>query len=345
MSQLETTQHPTSLPPQIVLMQMATSNWISQAVYVAAKLGIADLLKDGAKHCDELASLTKAHAPSLYRLLRALASLGVFAETDKGYFTLTSLAHYLRSDLPDSLRAMAIMNGEEHYQAWGELKQSVQTGKSAFEYLYGMQIFDYYAQNPESAAIFDQAMTSYSSTESAAVAESYDFSSIETLVDVAGGHGSLLTCILKANPSMNGILFDQTSVIEGAEPLLEVAGILSRCKLVSGDFFESVPAGGNAYILKHIIHDWGDEQALVILKHCYEAMPENGKLLLVEQVIPPGNEPFFGKLLDLNMLVMCPGGRERTETEYRALLEKASFKLTRIVPTDAPVSVVEGIRL
>lgn len=345
MSQLKTTQDLTSLPPQTVLMQMATSNWISQAVYVAAKLGIADLLKEGAKHCDELASLTKTHARSLYRLLRALASLGVFAETESGYFTLTPLADYLRSDRPDSLRAMAIMNGEEHYKAWGELMQSVQTGESAFEHLYGMQIFQYYAQNPEPAQIFDRAMTSYSSIESAAVVENYDFSSIQTLVDVAGGHGNLLASILKANPSMKGMLFDRLSVIEGAKPLLEAAGVLDRCQLGSGDFFESVPTGGDAYILKHIVHDWGDEQAIAILKRCHEAMPENGKLLLVEQVIPPGNEPFVGKLLDLNMLVMCSGGCERTEAEYRTLLKKAGFKLTKIVPTHADVSVIEGTRL
>lgn len=345
MSQLDTVKSTEALPPQIAFMQMVNGYWVSQAIYVAAKLGIADLLKEGPKHCDELAMATGANARSIYRLLRGLATIGLFIEIESGCFALTTLAHYLRSDNPDSLRAMAIMSGEEHYRAWGDLLYSVQTGESAFEHVYGMQIFPYYAQNPEAAQIFDRAMTSYSSSEVEAVVASYDFSSIQTLIDIAGGHGSLIASILEANPHLKGILFEQPSVIAGAKPLIASRGVADRCELVAGNFFESAPTGGDAFILKHIVHDWGDEQAIVILKHCHQAMPEQGKLLVVEQVIPPGNEPFVGKFLDLNMLVMCPGGCERTKAEYQVLFERAGFHLTRIVPTQTFVSVIEGVRL
>lgn len=345
MSPLNNAQSAEAVPAQIALMQMINGYWISQAIYAAAKLGIADLLKEGAKHCDQLATAIGADTRSLYRLLRALASIGLFAETEPQCFTLTALANYLRSDTPDSLRALAIMSGEEHYQAWGKLLYSVQTGENALEDLYGMTIFPYYAQHPEAAQIFDQAMTSYSSIEIDAVVQGYDFSSIQTLVDVGGGHGSLLASILEANPHLKGILFEQPSVIAGANPFLSARGVADRCELIAGSFFESVASGGDAYILKHIIHDWGDEQAITILKHCHQAMPAHGKLLVVELVILPGNEPFIGKLLDLNMLVMCPGGCERTEVEYQFLFEQAGFQLTRIVPTSTFVSVIEGARL
>jgi hypothetical protein len=312
---------------------------------VAAKLGIADLLKDSPKSCSELATATGTNARSLYRVLRALASLGVFAETEPNHFTLTPLAACLKSDVPNSVRAFVIMLGEEHYRAWGEFMHSVQTGGSSFEHVYGMNVFEYYAQNPEPAKIFDESMTNFSVIESAAIASSYDFSSIQTLVDVAGGEGLLIASILKSNPTLKGILFDQPYVIERGKPFLAAEGVSERCQLIAGNFFESVPEGGDAYILKHIIHDWDDERAIAILKQCHKVMPENGKVLLAEQVIPPGNEPFMGKLLDLNMLVMAPGGCERTEAEYRALFEKAGFKLTRIVPTQEEVSIIEGIRL
>ncbi len=345
MSPLDTAQSTDALPPQSTFMQMVNGYWISQAIYVAAKLGIADLLKESAKHCDELATATGANARSIYRLLRGLASIGLFTETEPSCFALTTLAHYLRSDTPDSLRATAIMSGEEHYSAWGELLYSVQTGENAFEHVHGMQIFPYYAQNSEAAQIFDQAMTSYSSTEVKGVVASYDFSSTQTLVDIAGGHGSLLASILEANPHLKGILFDQPSVIAGAKPSIATSGIADRCEMIAGNFFESVPAGGDTYILKHIIHDWGDEQAVTILKHCHQVIPEQGKLLVVEQVIPPGNKPFMGKFLDLNMLVMSPGACERTEAEYQVLFKRAGFQLTQFFPTQTFVSVIEGVRL
>ncbi|BFM38480.1 O-methyltransferase family 2 [Synechocystis sp. LKSZ1] len=335
-----------SPPPQMALMQMITSYWVSQSIYAAAKLGIADHLATGEKSYKELATVTYTHEQSLYRLLRALASVGIFTETSVGQFAMTPLSAFLQSDTPSSLRDVAIMMGDrEHYGSWGNILHAIKTGNSGFEQLFGMNVFEYYAQNPEPADIFDRAMTSFSSIENAAVSSDYDFSSINTLVDVAGGHGSLLTSILKANPSLNGILFDMPEVIERAKAHMATSGVSDRCQLLSGNFFESVPGGADAYILKHIIHDWDDERAAVILKQCHQAMANNGRVLVVEQVIPPGNDPFVGKLLDVNMLVMCPGGKERTSEEFRALLAQAGFNMTRIVPTQGLVSVIEGIKM
>ncbi len=345
MFQPEKTQPSKEVPPQVAILQMATGYWVSQSIYVAAKLGIADLLKEGSKSCDELAKSTGVNPRSVYRLMRALASVGVFAEKESGYFTLTPLAACIQSDVPGSMRAFAIRFGEEHYRAWGDVMHSMQSGASAFENLYGMQLFEYYAQNPEQGKIFDEAMTSLSATENVEITTRYDFSPIRKLVDVGGGHGSLLASILISNPTMQGVLFDQPSVIEGAKDLIEAQQVSERCSLVAGDCFEEVPQGGDAYILKYMIHLWDDERAIAILKNCHRAMVENGKLLLVEQVIPPGNEPFLGKFADMQMLVMFPGGCERTETEYRSLFEAAGFHLTKIVSTRANVSVIEGIRV
>lgn len=345
-SQASAVQPNLMVPPPMQMMQMITAYWVSQSIYAAARLGIADQLKTGPKSYLELADLTGSHAPSLYRLLRALASVGVFAETATGIFALTPLSYCLRSDVPESVRDASIMMGDpEHYGSWGNILHSVQTGQSGFENMYGKNVFEYYAENPEPATVFDRAMTSFSSVESAAVVAEFDFSGIHTLVDVAGGHGSLLLAILEANPTMQGILFDQPDVIDRARSLVADRSASNRCQLATGNFFESVPQGADAYLMKHIIHDWDDERSIAILKRCHEAMADQGRVLLVEQVIPPGDEPFLGKLLDVNMLVMCPGGKERTADEYRCLLEKAGFRLTRIVPTSGLVSVVEGIRM
>jgi hypothetical protein len=339
----ETLQFQPAIPPQMVVMQMVTGYWVSQCIYAASKLGVADLLRDGAKTSDELAAMTETNASSLYRLLRALASVGIFAETEAGRFELTPMGNCLRSDVPDSVRDASIMLGDrEHYNSWGNILHSIKTGESGFANLFGMNVFEYYAQNPEPAAVFDRAMTSFSSTEIAAVIAAYDFSSIRKLVDVAGGHGSLLTSILKSNPHMEGVLFDLPDVIERAKATIET-DVANRLQLLTGNFFESVPTGADAYILKHIIHDWDDERSIAILKNCHQAMDKNGRILVVEQVIPPGNTPFMGKLLDVNMLVLCPGGKERTEAEYRELFAAAGFRLNRVVPTQTFVSIVEGV--
>ncbi|MEG4576766.1 methyltransferase [Microcoleus sp. N3A4] len=344
MYQQENFQSSQQISPQTAMQQMITSYWLTQAIYVAAKLDIADLLKDGAKSCEELAIETKVHARSLYRLMRALASVGIFAETEPDYFTLTPLAACLASEVPGSLRALAIMNGEEFYQGWGHLMHSVQTGENAFEHLYGTNLFQYYAQNPEPSKNFDSAMTIKSENRQDQIASSYDFSSIGKLVDVGGGGGSLISMILKANPTMEGVLFDLAPAIESAKELIASKGVAERCQLISGDFFESVPSGGDTYILQNIVHDWDDRRAITILKNCRRAMGDKGKLLLAEMVIPLGNKTLSSfSFLDLNMLVMLPGGSERTEAEYRALFEAAGFQLTKIVPTQSTISLIEGV--
>lgn len=333
------------VPQSIAMLRMISGFWISRAIYIAAKLGIADHLRDGHKTAEELAAATGTHASSLYRVLRALASVGVFVEDETKGFTLTPLAETLRTDAPGSLRAFATVElGEEHYPAWGELLHSVKTGEIAFDRAFDMPVWNFFEQNPENAKTFNDAMTGMTLAVNDAVLSSYDFSSISKIVDVGGGHGSLIASILKANPQMKGVLFDAPSVIEGARSRIEAEGITDHCELAAGDFFQSVPGGGDAYILKWIIHDWDDERSITILRNCHRAMTENGKLLLVEAVVPRGSEPHFSKFIDLNMLVMT-GGRERTENEYRMLLEATGFKLTRIIATESPMSVIEGERL
>ena len=328
--------------PRQQLNQMICGYWQSQCVYVAAKLGIADLLTDGPLSAEDLAGKTGTHPLSLYRLLRALASVGVFAEEPEGRFTLTPAAALLRNDVPGSQRAMAIMMGEEHFRAWGDLLYSVQTGKPAFERIFGQPVFEFLSQNPEQAAIFDKAMVGVHGRETAAILDAYDFSAFPSLADIGGGNGSTLCGILGRHPRLHGTLFDLPGVIERASRKIEEAGLSNRMHLVAGDFFQSAPNGADAYLLRHIIHDWDDDKAVRILQNVHRAIDRNGRLLVVESVIPPGNEPFFGKLLDLTMLVI-PGGRERTEDEYHSLFGQAGFRLARIVPTDAEVSVIEGI--
>lgn len=329
-------------PPPVTLLQMMTGYWVSQAVYVAAKLGIADLLADGPVSCDDLAAATHTHAPSLQRVLRALASVRVFSEVTPGHFALTPLAALLRSGTPDSMRSLAITYNEEQYRTWGDLLHSVRTGEPAFEHQFGMGIFEYFAQNPEPARIFNEAMTAWTHQVADAVVGTYDFSPFATVVDVGGGHGTLLAAILRSNPATRGILFDLPHVVAGAEEFLTAAGVADRCTRIGGDFFAAVPTGGGAYVLAQILHDWDDDRCVAILTRCREVMPDYGKLLVVELVLPPGGEPFFGKWLDLHMLVMA-GGRERTAAEYGKLLRAAGFELARVAPTLAGASIVEGV--
>ena len=329
-------------PPPAPLLQMMTGYWVSQALYVAAKLGIADLLADGPVDCEDLAAATDTHAPSLQRVLRALASVGVFTEVSPGSFALTPLAELLRSETPGSMRALAIMYAEEQYRAWGELLHSVRTGEMAFDHQFGMGYFEYLAQHPEADRVFNEAMTGWTHQLVGAVVDAYDFSPFKTVVDVGGGYGALLAAILRSNPSTRGILFEQPHVVASAEEQLAAAEVADRCTFVGGDFFAAVPSGGDAYVLSQILHDWDDERCVAILGQCRRAMPDHGKLLVVELVLPEGDEPFLGKWLDLHMLVLL-GGRERTAAEYDTLFRAAGFKLARVVPTPPGPSVVEAI--
>jgi hypothetical protein len=323
---------------------MLMGPWIAQSLYAAAKLGLADLVKDAPRTSDDLARATGTHPRSLYRLLRALASIGVFAEEPGKRFALTPLADCLRSDVPGSQRAAALMMGDEQYQSWADVLHSLQTGRPAFDRRFGKPIFGYLADHPDQAKVFDAAMTAIHGGETRPMLDAYDFSGIGTLVDVGGGNGSLLAEVLRQYPAMHGVLFDRPDVIERARANLRAAGLEQRCRAAGGDFFQALPEGGDAYLFRHIIHDWDDEQSRTILANCRKAMGTSARLLLIESVIPPGNEHFLGKWLDLHMLVI-PGGLERTEAEYRDLLAAAGFRLTRVVPTRLEVSVIEGVPL
>lgn len=331
-------------PPALALLQQALGFWLSRAICVVAQLGVADLLKNGPLDAEKLAATARVHAPSLYRVLRTLASVGIFAEGADGRFSLTPRAGPLRSDAPDSIRDYILLVGEEWYSGPSKhLLHSVQTGRPAFEQVHGAEFFTFLSRNPAAAAVFDAAMTSRSAQENAAIAAVYDFSGLGTIIDVGGGYGSLLAAILSANPGLRGVLFDRPQAVTEARRQLEAAALGRRCEMVAGDFFVSVPAGGDAYILKRVIHDWDDERAGAILRNCHRAMPEHGRLLVIELVLPPGNDPSLGKLFDLLMLVDL-GGRERTEADYRTLLAGAGFELTAVTPTPSLVSVVEGVR-
>lgn len=345
---MSTTEHTPQSPdasPSTTLLRLIGGYRITQMIHVAAELGLADLVAGGAKNSAELAARTGMHAPSLYRVLRALSSLGIFSEDEQGRFGLTPLAEPLLSDAPDSLRGLAIFSGDQQvWQPWGEMLHSVQTGETAFGHVFGMDSWEYREQHPDSNAIFNAAMTSLSGRDIPVILAAYDFSSIQTLVDVAGGHGKLIAGILQAHPAMRGMLFDMPHVLAGAAPVLEAAGVADRCQLVSGDFFESVPGGGDAYLLRRILHDWDDERSTAILERCHRAMPEHGKLLVLEGVIQPPNRPDPAKLLDLQMLVGA-GGCERTEAEWQTLLAGAGFALTKVYRASAETSIIEGARV
>jgi hypothetical protein len=342
-------RHPTAgvdAPPTLEMIRLITGFWVSRAIYIAAKLGVADLLKHEPHNIEQLAKATVSHGPSLYRVLRTLASVGIFAEDEQGRFAITPLGATLQTDVPGSLRAWVnVQLGEEHYRAWGHAMHSAQTGESAFDHAFGMGVWQYRAQNIEHAKLFDEAMANLTAMYNASVLCSYSFSKFDQIVDVGGGAGGLLVAILEANPSVKGVLFDLPHVAEKASRWIREAGLAGRCDVVAGDAFSSVPEGGDAYILSRVIHDWDDPRSIAILKNCHRAMAAAGRLLLVEGVVRPGNEPDFTKFFDLNMMVLA-GGRERTAAEYQALLEAAGFVVARIIPTRSvmSVSVIECTR-
>ncbi len=327
---------------QADLLPLLTAYWKSMALHVAARLGVADLLREQPRSADELAPALRVHPQALHRLLRALASDGVFEEDANSRFALTPLSRRLLSGTPDSQRSAAITMGEEHYRVWGELLYSIQTGEPAWDRVIGQPVFEYFANNPRAAQLFDETMTGIHGAETAAMLDAYDFSPFSTLVDVGGGAGGMLLAILQRYPRLQGVLFDREHVVARARQHIEAAGLQGRCRTTAGNFFASVPPGGDAYIMRHIIHDWNDEQALTILRHCRAVLPATGRLLLVESVIAPGNAPCPAKYLDLTMLLI-PGGMERTESQFRTLLGQASFRLERLVPTPSSVQVIEAV--
>lgn len=324
-----------------LLNQMMTGYWLSQAIYVAAKLGLSDLLHQEPQTAAQLAAKTNVQKEALFRLLRALASVGVYSEQTDGRFAITPIAEELRSDVPNSKRALAIMSGEEHYGSWAELLYTVRTGKPAFDKIFGEPIFDWLSKHPEQAAVFDAAMVSVHGRETSAMVEAYDFSNIGTLADVGGGNGSVLRGVLAKNLDVRGMLCDLPGVLERAQPLIAAEGLAGRLQTFPTNFFEAVPPGADVYMMRHIIHDWTDEQSLTILRNVRKVTRDDGRLLVIESIIPPGNDPSFGKLLDLNMMVI-PGGKERTEAEYRELFSKSGFRLEKAVLTAADVSIIEG---
>jgi hypothetical protein len=318
---------------------MASGYWLSQAIYVSAKLGIADLVADSPQSCANLAAATRSHEPSLFRVMRALASVGIFSHFEDDRFALAPLAEGLQSAVPGSLRHAVITLGEIHYHACGDLLHSVQTGDPAFNKVFGSGLFDYLGQHPEAAGSFNQGMTDLSSMLAYAVVFAYDFAGIFSIVDIGGGEGRLVEKILEFHPHMQGTVFDTVPTVERAGRAVQIR---TRCSYVSGNFFDSVPEGADAYFLCGVVHDWDDDRAIKILGNCRRAMSKNGKLLLLEMVVPSTDGADFSKLLDLNMLVMT-GGRERTKAEFSALLDHAGYRMTRTIPTLAPQSLIEAM--
>jgi hypothetical protein len=337
------------MPPPAVLYQLATGYYVSRALYIAARLSIADHLSGGPRSADELAAATATHAPSLRRVLRLLVSKGVFAEGADGAFALTPLSEWLRSGMPSSFRSAALLfTGPLEWTAWGDLLHTVQTGEVALEHVLGFGTFEYLEKHPDESAVFDEAMAAFTSLTAMAVAAVYDLTPFRTLVDVGGGNGALLIGLLKANPHLHGIVYDLPRTAEGAAKQITAAALTERCEAVGGDFFASVPAGGDAYIIKHVIHDWDDDRATQILKNCHRAMQPGTKLLIVEGVYPEHIDQSLASqgatLNDVNMLVVT-GGRQRSADEFRSLFRNAGFELERIVPTMAAACVVEGERV
>jgi hypothetical protein len=336
---------PSDLPAPLVLQQLIQSFLVTQCIYVAARLGIVDLLNDGPRSDDELAKATGTHAPSLYRVLRVLAAVDLLTEEKAHSFALTPLGAYLRAGVPGSVRAMALAYGAEPFwPVWGALLHSVETGEPSFEHVFGLKAWDYYAQHPVEAAIFNTFMTELTASVAPAVAAAHDFSPYHTLADIGGGHGQMLASILQAYPTLHGVLFDLPHVVQGALPVLEAAGIADRCQVSGGDIFAAVPAGYDAYLLSRVIQDWDDERAIVILTRCYAAMNPQGKIFLVERVIPTTSAPELHSLESDVIMLVGPGGKQRTEAEYHALLKAAGFALTRLIPVLAPYYLIEAVK-
>lgn len=330
-----------SSPPER-LTRLFRSFWVSRAIYVATELGIADLLSEGPRSPVDLASAAGVHAPSLRRVLRLLAGEGVFAEDEAGRFELTPMAAALRRD-GGPLRLQVLFLGRDaSWLAAGSLLHSVRTGETAFEHVHGLDFFEYNRQHPADQQLFDQLMAAQTAPAGLAVAQVYDFSPCRSIIDVAGGRGALLIAILSAHPHLKGVVFEQPAVVPGAQAAIAEAGLADRCDVVAGDMFESLPAGADTHLLKYILHDWDDDRCIDILRCCRRALPDNGRVLVVEQVLPSGNSPSFARTQDANMLINV-GGMERTVDEYRMLFRAAGLRLTETFPALGELEVIEGV--
>jgi SAM-dependent methyltransferase len=324
------------------LAQLVTGYRISQAIYVAATLGIADIIKDGAASASDLAIATASHAGALYRVLRALAAAGVFYEDDAKRFSLTPLGACLRSDAEHSIAAYAAFVGRPHqWQAWGALMHSVRTGENAYRQVHGIGLWDYLIEHPEDAAIFDCVMTVGSRGVVEAIVSAYNFSAFRLVVDIGGGQGAMIAAILSAQTDTHGILFDRPDVVARAKPVLEAASVDRRCAVVGGSFFDAIPEDGDAYLLKYIMHDWDDAASLAILAGCRRVIQPDGRLLIMERVVGNPNVGLETKISDLNMLV-SPDGQERTADEFAALLVNAGFRMERIIEVTPRLSIIEA---
>lgn len=340
---MQTQSAESSLPPHAVLIQIGTAYWGSQMLLAAAKLKLADVIGDRSRSTDDLATELGLDAGALHRFMRTLAGMGVLTEVESRTFALTPLGQALKRDAPGSAYATILtLTGDLVQQAWGEILYSLETGKTGLEKVHGQPLFEYLAERPEEASLFSETMVGFHGREPPAVAEAYDFERFDSIVDVGGATGNMLAHILERHPRPRGVLFDLPHVVTEAPVFLASRGVADRISIESGSFFETVPAGHDAYILSHIIHDWDEDQCRTILGHVRGAIDPNGRLLIVEMVLPEGDTPHPGKMLDM-MMLLGPGGQERTPSEYKTLLEPAGFGLERVVPTASDVSIVEAV--
>ena len=347
---MQSTQSATGLSPALALRQLIFGHRLTKLILTAVELGLADHLAGGPQTSTQLARLVQADERALYRLLRALASIGILTEVGQDRFALTALGDGLRTDAPSGMRHWALFEGSDYYQqAWADLTHAIRTGETAFDHALGMDFYRYMAQYPDAGRSFNEAMIDFSALAVASVVEAYDFMGFGRIVDVGGGYGTLLGSILRAHPQTRGVLFDLPAVVAGAEPHLARAGLLDRCELIGGDMFEAVPADGDLYLLSRILMVYDDTDCVRILEKCRRAMAERGRVLIIQQVMPPPGDDtsrdalFEAAMSDLNMLVLVTG-RERTEAEYGQLLAAAGLRLERVIPTRSLMSIVEGRR-
>jgi SAM-dependent methyltransferase len=325
------------------LIAIAAGIWKARALYAAAKLRFADLIGDGAASAEDLARATGMHAPSLRRLMRMLASLGILAETESAHYRLTGVGAALKEGAPGSARAAILtLAGDWQWKAWDNMLHSLRTGETAMRESFGLNLFDYLAAHPQAGADFDEAMLAIHGGDGADVTAAYDFSGLRTVVDVGGGTGALLSAILAANPHLHGVLYERPQTVPRARALIRNCGLAARCEVRAGDFFLNVPEGHDAYLLSHILHDWSDEQALPILRNCRRAIGPEGRLLILEAVLPEDDTPHPGKMMDLLMLTVT-GGLERTGSEYAQLLARAGFRVGGIIALASDQSIVEAL--